>query len=95
VSTGASANANAGATWAEQISTLPPTPPCFGAAARDPEHPCNASALADTVTPTYTWFVSHGIFATFGAEYIDHPKVTRAPGEHSAYQFLTVLFYSF
>lgn len=50
---------------------------------------------ADTVTPTYTWFVSHGIFATFGGEYIDHPKVTRAPGEHSAYQFLMVLFYSF
>ncbi len=47
-----------------------------------------------TVTPTYTAYVSHGIFATFGGSYIDHPKLARAPGEKSSFQFLTVLFFS-
>ena len=28
------------------------TPPCFGAASRDPEHPCVNDALRTTVTPT-------------------------------------------
>ena len=28
------------------------TPPCFGAASRDPENPCVNDALRTTVTPT-------------------------------------------
>ena len=45
-------NATKGDAWALQLSPLAPTPSCLGAAARDPQHPCNNPNLRLTVRPS-------------------------------------------